>query len=97
MSTYIMLIDYTDQGIRDVKASPKRADAARDLAKTCGCEIKELYLTIGSHDLVATFEAPNDEAIAKFALKIGSLGNVRTNTLKAFTEGEYRTIIESLP
>jgi uncharacterized protein with GYD domain len=97
MSTYIMLANYTDQGIRNVKESPKRADAARDLAKKCGAEMKELYLTIGSHDLVALIEAPGDEAVAKFALKLGSLGNVRTTTLKAFNEREYRTIIETLP
>ena len=97
MSTYIMLLDYTEQGIRNIKESPKRADAARDLARQCGAEMKEIYMTIGSHDLVALFEAPNDEAIAKFALKVGSLGNVRTTTLKAFTEREYRSIIDALP
>jgi uncharacterized protein with GYD domain len=97
MSTYIMLLDYTDQGIRNIKESPKRADAARDLAKRCGAEMKDVYLTIGSHDLVALLDAPDDEAIAKFALSIGSLGNVRTTTLKAFGEREYRSIIESLP
>ena len=54
MSTYIMLINYTDQGIRNIKDSPKRADAARDLAKSCGAEMKDLYLTIGGYDLVVT-------------------------------------------
>ena len=97
MSTYIMLLDYTDQGIRNIKEAPKRADAARDLAKRCGAEVKDVYMTIGSHDLVALLEAPGDEAIAKFALSIGALGNVRTTTLKAFGEREYRSIIESLP
>ncbi len=97
MSTYIMLLDYTDQGIRNVRESPKRADAARDLAKRCGAEMKDVYLTIGSHDLVALIDAPSDEAIAKFALSIGALGNVRTTTLKAFPEREYRSLIESLP
>lgn len=97
MSTYIMLVNYTDQGIRNIKESPKRADAARDLAKRCGAEMKDLYLTIGNHDLVAMLEAPSDEAAAKFALKLGSLGNVRTTTLKAFSESEYRSIVEALP
>lgn len=97
MSSYIMLANYTDQGIRNVKESPKRATAARDLAKKCGAEMKDLYLTVGTYDLVVLLEAPNDEAIAKFALKLGSLGNVRTTTLKAFDERQYRTIIESLP
>ncbi len=97
MSTYIMLFSYTDQGIRNIKDSPKRADAARELAKTCGAEMKGLYLTLGSYDLVATVEASSDDAVAKFALAIGSLGNVRSTTLKAFTENEYREIIQALP
>ena len=97
MSSYIMLADFTDQGIRDIKASPKRANAARDLAGACGAEMKDIYLTLGGHDFVVMVEAPNDEAVAKFALKLGALGNVRTTTLKAFTEQEYRTIVEALP
>ena len=97
MSTYIMLINYTDQGIRNIKDSPKRASAARDMAKSCGAEMKDLYLTMGGYDLVATVEAPNDDAVVKFALAVGSLGNVRTTTLKAFTEDEYRTIVNALP
>ena len=97
MSAYIILANYTDQGIRNVKESPKRVDAARALARECGAEMKELYLTVGSYDLVTRIEAPNDEAVARFALKLGSLGNVRTTSLKAFTEQEYRTIIETLP
>ena len=97
MATYIMLLDYTDQGIRNIKDSPKRADAARTLAKSCGAEMKEVYMTMGAHDLVARFEAPNDEAMAKFALAVGALGNVRSTTLKAFTESDYRKLIDSLP
>ena len=97
MSTYIMLADFTDQGIRNIKESPKRANAARDLAGACGAEMKDLFLTLGDHDFVVMVEAPNDEAVAKFALKLGALGNIRTKTLKAFSEPEYRTIVESLP
>ena len=97
MSTYIMLINYTEQGIRNIKESPKRAEAARGVAKACGAEMKDLYLTMGGYDLVAMVEAPNDEAVAKFALAIGSAGNVRSTTLKAFSEQEYRNIIETLP
>ncbi len=92
-----MLINYTDQGIRNIKDSPKRADAARELAKACGAEMKSLYLTMGGYDLVVTVEAPNDDAVAKFSLAVGSAGNVRSTTLKAFTEEEYRGIIEALP
>lgn len=96
MSTYIMLANYTDQGIRAIKDSPKRADAARDLARSCGAAMKDLYLTLGTYDLIVTVEAPDDAAMARFALKIGALGNVRTTTLKTFTEQEYRNIIETL-
>ena len=97
MSTYILLVNYTDQGIRNIKDSPKRADAARELGKTLGVEMKDIYLTMGGYDLVITIEAPNDDAVAKFALVIGATGNVRSTTLRAFTEKEYRGIIDALP
>ena len=97
MATYIVLIDYTDQGIRNIKDSPSRLDAAKQVMKDMGGELKDTYLTIGAHDLVAVVEAPSDEVLAKFALVIGSKGNVRTTTLRAFTESEYRGIIQSLP
>lgn len=97
MSTYIMLINYTDQGIRNIKSSPKRADAARFLAKSCGADLKELFLTLGLYDLVLLVEAANDESVAKFALALDSIGNVRSVTMKAFGEQQYRNIIETLP
>ena len=97
MATYIMLINYTDQGIRNIKDSPQRADAARQALSDMGGEMKELYMTMGGYDLVVVAEAPSDDVMAKFALMIGSQGNVRTTTLKAFSEAEYRGIIESLP
>ncbi len=97
MSVFVALINYTDQGIRTVKGSPKRVETARFLAKSSGAELKELYLTMGEYDLIAIVEAKNDESMAKFALALGSLGNVRTKTLKAFTEQEYRTIINNIP
>jgi len=96
MARYIMLVNWTDQGIRNVKESPKRLDAARGLAKGVGAEIKEFYLTMGDHDMVAVMEATNDEAMAKFVLALGSAGSVRTKTLKAFSETEYRALIGSL-
>ena len=97
MATYIILINYTDQGVRNVKESPKRLDAAKKLLKSMGGEFKQFYLTMGAYDLATIVEAPNDEAIAKFALVVGSLGNIRTTTLKAFPEDEYRKIIAALP
>ncbi len=97
MPIYVMLINYTEQGIRSIKSSPRRADAARFLAKSCGAEMKDLYLTMGQYDLIATVEAEKDDAVAKFALALASIGNVRSTTLKAFDESEYRNIIETLP
>ena len=96
MAKYIVLISWTDQGIRNVKDAPKRADAARDLAKKFGCEMQDFYMTIGTYDVVSILEAPNDEAMAKFALTLGSAGNVRTTTLKAFSEDSFRRIIAAL-
>ena len=97
MASYIMLIKYTDQGIRNIKSSPKRADTAKFLAKSCGAEVKALYLTLGTYDLVAIVEAQKDEAVAKFSLSLDAIGNVRSTTMKAFGEDEYRQIIEALP
>lgn len=97
MSTYVLLANYTDQGIRNVKDSPGRLDAAQTLIRELGGEMKQFYLTMGAYDIVVVTELPSDEAAAKLALKLGSLGNVRTTTLKAFTEPEYRTIIAELP
>jgi uncharacterized protein with GYD domain len=96
MARYIMLVNWTDQGIRNVKDSPKRLEAARGAAKGVGAEIKDFYMTMGDHDMVVVVDAPADEAMAKFALVLGVAGNVRTKTLKAFSETEYRAIIGSL-
>jgi uncharacterized protein with GYD domain len=96
MTTYIALINYTDRGIRDVKDSPKRLDAGRAALREMGGDIKAFYMTMGDIDLVAIFEAPDDAVAARFILMLGSLGNVRTKTLKAFPEGAYREIVASL-
>jgi uncharacterized protein with GYD domain len=96
MARYIMLTNWTEQGIKNVKESPKRLDAAKALAKKLNGEIVEFYMTTGAHDMVLVLEAPDDEAAAKFALSVGSGGNIRTTTLKAFSEKNYRAIIGSL-
>lgn len=96
MATYIVLMNWTEQGIRNVKDSPKRLDAARDAAKKIGCKVGDFHMTIGPYDGVIVIEAPNDEAMAKFALMTGAAGAVRTTTLKAFPEDAYRKIITSL-
>jgi uncharacterized protein with GYD domain len=93
----MMSLNWTDQGIRAVKESPKRSEAAQALAKKVGVEIKHLYLTSGETDLVVFIEAPSDDNVAKFALAVSSLGNVRTRTARAWSADEFRKIISELP
>ena len=96
MATYFILINWTDQGIKNIKESPKRVDAARKAVKDVGGDLKAFYMLQGSYDAVLIMEMPNDEALAKFLLKTGALGNVRTSTMRAYTETEYRKIIGEL-
>ena len=96
MARYIELLNWTDQGVKNVKDSPKRLDAARALAKKMGCEVREFYMTTGACDMVVIVDAPDDEAVAKFNLTLAMGGNVRTTTLKAFPEDAYRKIIGGL-
>ena len=96
MSTYILLLNYTEQGIRTIKDSPKRVNAARELARKYGAELKDFYLTMGAYDAVSIVEAPTDDAAARFVLALGALGNVRSTTLKAFSEKDYQKIVGSL-
>jgi uncharacterized protein with GYD domain len=96
MPTYITLGNWTEQGIRNVKDAGKRIDAARQMMKDAGGELKAFYMTMGTYDLVTVVEAPNDEVVGKILLKIGGLGNVRTTTLRAFNEAETRKILASL-
>lgn len=97
MATYIMLLRFTEQGIKNIKESPARVEAAKQAARDIGAEVKEFYAVIGQYDTVVVVEAPDDETVARMALALGSLGNVRTETLRAFTEDEYRKIIAALP
>jgi uncharacterized protein with GYD domain len=96
MPSYVMLLRYTQQGMAKIKDSPTRLDAARKAAEAAGGKIHSWHLTMGRYDAVIVAEFPNDEACAKFALSTGAAGNVTTETLKAFTEPEYRKIIGSL-
>jgi uncharacterized protein with GYD domain len=96
MPTYISLLRWTQQGVANVKDSPKRLDAGREAFKKLGVEIKDTYLTMGRYDLVCVIEGDSDEAVAKALLSLGSQGNVQTETLKAWTEDEYRKITGSL-
>jgi uncharacterized protein with GYD domain len=93
MPTYIALATYTQKGVEDIKGSPKRLDAFKDALKKANGELKSFHLTMGRYDIVLIYELPDDEAAAKVALNLGSLGSIRTETLRAFTEGEYRKIV----
>jgi uncharacterized protein with GYD domain len=97
MPTYIALLSFTQKGVETIKDGPKRLDAAKQRFKEAGAEVKAYYLTMGQYDAVTIFEAPNDEVVAKLALTTGMMGSVRTQTLRAFGETEYRKIVASLP
>ena len=97
MPTFISYVNFTDQGIRDLKDAPNRVEAARSALKNLGGELKDIYLTTGQYDLLAISEAPDAEVIAKFSLALARLGNVRTTTVRGFTEDEYYSIIADLP
>ncbi len=97
MPTYVSLLRWTEQGIRNVKESPARLDAAKQMFLSAGAEIKQFYLVSGSHDMIIVTEAPDDETVAKVALAAGSMGSIRTETFRAFTEDEYRKIIADIP
>jgi uncharacterized protein with GYD domain len=93
---YVMLANWTDQGARLVKDSPKRLDAAKKALVEMGGEFKSLYMTMGDYDVIVIYEAPDDAVAARFTLLLAQMGSVRTRTLKAFPEAAYREIINSL-
>ncbi|MGB7623310.1 MAG: GYD domain-containing protein [Terriglobia bacterium] len=97
MPTYITLTRWTQQGVEKVKESPARLDEFKKLVKSLGGEVKGFYMVTGRYDLVIVTEAPNDDVVAKVALVMASKGGVRSETLRAFTEDEFRKIIGGLP
>ena len=94
MTTFIALLDYTDQGIRNIKDSPHRADQFNQMAEKAGAKVVAQYWTIGSHDGVLILEAPNDEVAASVLLALGAFGNVRTTTLRAYEWADAQGLIE---
>jgi uncharacterized protein with GYD domain len=97
MPTFISLFSFTDQGIRNVKETTKRAAAAREMAKKFGCTIKEMYWTLGQYDVVTIIEAPDAAQAAAFGMAVGSMGNVRGQTLTAFSADEVNAMLGKLP
>ena len=93
MATYIMLASFTEQGIRNVKDTTKRADAFKELAKGSGANIKDIYWTLGQYDIVAIADAPDEMAMTALGLALGKSGNVRTQTLRAFSQADMTAIL----
>jgi uncharacterized protein with GYD domain len=96
MPTYIVLTNFTDQGLRDVKDSTKRADAFKALAKASGATVKDIYWTLGQYDIVATVDVPDEMTGTALGLTLGKSGNVRSQTLRAFSQAEMDAILKKV-
>lgn len=96
MATYVVLASFTEQGIRNVKDSPDRLGAFRAMAEKLGVTMKSVHYTVGAYDMVTVVEG-SDEAVTSVLLKLGSLGNIRTQTMRAYTPEEMRTIVNKMP
>ena len=97
MASYVMLFNFTAQGIEKLEESPARVDAAKKLCRDLGGEVKQFFGLMGRHDTMFILEAPDDETAVKIAAAISKRGNVRSETLRAFTETEFRQIVSALP
>ena len=96
MATYIVLTTFTEQGVRGIKETTKRADAVKEAARKFGVTAKEFYWTLGAYDVVVVFEAPDDASMTALGLAIAALGNVRTQTMRAFSREEMNGILAKL-
>lgn len=96
MTTYVVLSSFTDQGIRNVKDTTKRADAFKERAKSAGVTVKDMYWTLGKYDFVAIVDASDDVAMTALGLDLGRAGNVRTQTLRAFSQAEMDAVLGRL-
>jgi uncharacterized protein with GYD domain len=97
MPTFIAMLSWTDQGIRNAKESPKRLQAAREAAKKLGVDIKQVFLTTGEFDLLAIMEAANGDNVAKLTITLAAQGNLRSRTVRAWPEAEYVKLMSELP
>jgi uncharacterized protein with GYD domain len=97
MATFVMLSRWSDKGIAGVKDAPTRIDDFKKTARTLGGEVREVYCALGRYDTVSLLSAPDDDTVAKIALALGSLGNVHTETLRLFSESEFKKLCGSLP
>ena len=96
MKTYIALVNWTQKGIEEIKESPARLDKAKAIIAEAGGEMKSFYMTVGRYDMISIIEAPDDATYARVMLSLGSKGGVRTDSLSAFPEDEYRKIIAAI-
>lgn len=96
MPTFIALIDFTEQGVRAIDESPKRADAVIKQAANAGLTVKDIYWTTGSHDGLLIVDAPDDKTASAFFLSLVRMGNVRTTTLRAFDRSEFEEIVAKI-
>lgn len=96
MATFVVLCNFTDQGIRNVKDTTHRAEAFEAAAKKAGISVKSILWTLGAYDVVSTLDAPDDAAVTALGLSLGALGNVRTQTLRAFTRDEMNAILSKV-
>jgi uncharacterized protein with GYD domain len=97
MSVYIALVTFTDQGVRHIKQTTERAKGLINAAANLKIKIKDIYWTMGAYDAVFTAEAPDDETMTAFAASMGALGNIRTQTMRAFSADEMNKILTKLP
>ena len=97
MATFIVLVNFTDQGIRSVKDTRKRAEAFKEMAKKVGATVKDVYWTLGQYDVVSILDAPDAALVTALNLSVGALGNVRTKTLPAFSADEIDGILAKMP
>ncbi|MBR1126288.1 GYD domain-containing protein [Bradyrhizobium lablabi] len=96
MVAYVVLANFTDQGVRNAKESPKRADAFKDLAKTFGVTVREIVWTQGRYDIVTIVDAPDESSFMSLTLSLAKLGNVRTESLRAFSAAEMTKIVDDM-
>jgi len=94
MPTYVTLINWTDQGVKNFKDTVDRYEAANDAMGKLGVTFKEIYWTVGPYDIVGIVEAPDDEAVTAALLSVAAQGNIRTTTLRGFSAAEMRSVIE---
>ena len=96
MMTYIVLATFTDQGVKNAKDSPKRAEAFRQMAKTFGVTVKDIFWTQGRYDVVTVVESPDEFSATALNLSLGALGNIRTESLRAFSSADMMKIVAKM-